>query len=689
MNSNLIIFCVADKFFLTHFLERATHARCAGYEIVVVAPDTGFADKIIKTGFGFIPIDLERHNINPIPELRSIFQLAGIYRENRPDLVWQIGIKPIVLGTLAVLLGSPGTKIVNAPVGLGYVFAGEDRKARLIRPLLKKALRHLLNPRGSVVIFENTEDLRELQQIGALRGGGIVIKGTGVNLEQFPQRDEPREDPITILLAARMIEEKGIRVFIEASRILRTRGRFYRFVLAGGVDAQHSAAIPEHDLQEWSRQGIVEWLGDRHDMSAVIGQCNIFCLPTWHREGIPKVLLEAMATGRAIITTNVVGCRELVQHNKNGWLIPPRDAIALADAIERLAQDSALRRKLGMAARRDAEREYASEQVCRRTLRVFKSLVPLPHAIKTRRIAPHANPDGRAGRQEDKRAILCVVPSYNGCDDLKRLLSSLEIQDIEHDVFVIDSSSIDGSREMIKESFPRVRLHVIPKSDFGHAKTRQMAFRQNPGYKFYVYLTQDAYFYAKDSLKLLLKRFEDGRVGAVCGRQVPHPNASIFATFSRFFNYPEINQLRCLKDRERFGIKTAFLSNSCSAYRAEALRDAGGFPEDVKVSEDLYVGAKMLLAGWCIAYSEIPICYHSHNYSIKQEFKRYRDIGAFHGSQKWIAREFGGAGGEGLRYAIGELRFLGWQRIWLWPISMVRNMIKYIGYQIGYHNLIV
>jgi hypothetical protein len=135
----IFTFCVSDRFFLSHFVDRALYARRAGYEIIVVAPDTGFADKIIKTGFGFIPIDLERHNINPIPELRSIFQLAGIYRENRPDLVWQIGIKPIVLGTLAVLLGSPGTKIVNAPVGLGYVFAGEDRKARLIRPLLKKA----------------------------------------------------------------------------------------------------------------------------------------------------------------------------------------------------------------------------------------------------------------------------------------------------------------------------------------------------------------------------------------------------------------------------------------------------------------------------------------------------------------------------------------------------------------------
>ncbi|MBU2786951.1 glycosyltransferase [Acidithiobacillus sp. VAN18-1] len=677
----LILFCVSDRFFLSHFLDRAKHAQHAGYRVSIVAPETGLADQIRQLGFEFCSLDLSRHNINPLPELRSILQLRTIYRAQRPNLVWQIGIKPIVLGTLAVILGSPASKIVNAPVGLGYVFAGEDWKARLIRPLLRQALRRLLNPRGSVVVFENQEDLHELEKMGALRkGSGVVIKGAGVDLQQFPLRPEPVDATLTVLLAARMIEEKGIRIYVETARLLRERGRPYRFLLAGGVDHEHSAEIPEADLQAWSEQGVVEWLGDQRYMSSLLGHCHLFCLPTWHREGIPKVLLEAMATGRAIVTTDVVGCRELIQHKKNGWLVPPKDPVALADAIEQLLEHPQLRRRLASAAHKDAEREYASEIVCRKTLQIFISLVPVPkktssHELK--RLARH-----RSGMPDGK--ILCVIPSYNGCLDLQRLLDSLAVQDLPHEVLVIDSSSTDGTREMLHACFPDVRVQVIAQKNFGHGKTRQMAFAENPGYAFYVYLTQDAYFYDEDSLRILIRGLQDQKIGAVCGRQVPHPNATVFAAFSRHFNYPPVEQKRCLQDRERLGIKTPYLSDSCSAYRAQALAEIGGFPENVRVSEDLYVGAKMLLAGWCIGYPAAPICYHSHNYTFKQEYRRYRDIGEFHGQQRWIAEAFGGAGGEGLRYARSELAYLGLRRFWLWPTSVVRNMLKFLAFQYGH-----
>ncbi len=379
----LLITVVSDRFFLSHFLDRALSAQRAGYQVVVVAPETEFAEQIRGHRFIFHPINLDRHNVNPVLELRSILELSKIYRDQRPALVWQIGIKPIVLGTLAVILGSPGTKIVNAPVGLGYVFAGEDRKARLVRPLLKKALQQLLNPKGSMVVFENQEDLREMERIGALRRtGGIVIKGAGVSLTEFPPLPEPAAIDPTILLAARMIEEKGIRVYVEAAQILKKRGHNFRFLLAGGVDHQHSSAISEEVLRSWNNSGIIQWLGDQRNMSAIIGHSHIFCLPTWHREGIPKVLLEAMATGRAIITTDVVGCRELIQHKKNGWLISPKDPVALANAIEYLVAKPEQRARLAKSARREVEREYASEIICRQTLQVFKSLAPIPSRVK-------------------------------------------------------------------------------------------------------------------------------------------------------------------------------------------------------------------------------------------------------------------------------------------------------------------
>ena len=677
----LVIVAVSDRFFLSHFLDRALYAQRAGYEVTVVAPDTGSAGQIRQRGFGFVHIDLERHNVNPVPELRTIWQLKRIYNEQRPSLVWHIGIKPIVLGTLAVILSTPETKIVNAPVGLGYVFAGEDRKARLIRPLLRTALRRLLNPLGSVVIFENQEDLSELQHMGALRRDhGVVIYGAGVDLAALPPLPEPNDGPPTVLLAARMIEEKGIRVYVEAARVLQQRGRKYQFLLAGGVDHQHSAAIPETDLRSWHASGLVHWLGDQQDMSAVISRCHVFCLPTWHREGIPKVLLEAMATRRAIITTDVVGCRELIHHRRNGWIVPPRDPVALAEAIDELLEHGETRRRLANAALEDARHKYATEIVCRKTLRVFKSLVPLTHV---RQQSPgRRKPIPKQDRWMLQRKILCIIPSYNGREDLRRLLHSLEQQDLPHETLVIDSSSTDGTVEMLGHGFPGIRVQVIPQQDFGHGKTRQWAFFENPDYDFYVYLTQDAYFCSEDSLRTLLHDFQDGQIGAICGRQIAHLNATVYAAFSREFNYPAVKQRRCLADRERLGIKTAFLSDSCSAYRGKALLDVGGFP-DVAVSEDLYVGAKLLLGGWCIGYPETPICYHSHNYTLRQEFRRYRAIGAFHGQQRWIHREFGGAGGEGMRYVLAELRYLGLHRFWQMPISLIRNSIKFIAFRTG------
>lgn len=277
--------------------------------------------------------------------------------------------------------------------------------------------------------------------------------------------------------------------------------------------------------------------------------------------------------------------------------------------------------------------------------------------------------------------IACIIPTYNGRQDIVRLLDSLDKQSAQFDLLVVDSSSRDGTREL---ALSRVKNVVtIPSSEFNHGSTRQMMVNRNPGYDYYIFLTQDAYLEDTYAIDHLIASFADKKVGAVCGRQLPHLDANPLAQHARFFNYPDILQIRSLSDAPALGLKTAFVSNSFTAYRGLALREVGGFPGHVILSEDMTVAAKMLLAGWKIAYAGDARCRHSHNYTLAEEFRRYFDLGVFHGREAWIRQTFGGAGGEGMRYAKSELGFLGLARLYLWPTAILRNACKLLAYKLG------
>lgn len=277
--------------------------------------------------------------------------------------------------------------------------------------------------------------------------------------------------------------------------------------------------------------------------------------------------------------------------------------------------------------------------------------------------------------------IACVIPSYNDKNSLCRLLDSLSRQTAHFDLFIVDSSSTDGTLEFARERI--FSVEVISSSEFNHGGTRQLMVDRHPGYKIYVFLTQDACLADAEAIQRLVEPFSDPKVGAVCGRQLPHEGAGLLAQHARIFNYPEGIQVKSMDDVPALGIKTAFMSNSFAAYRAEALKEVGGFPSHVILSEDMYVAAKMLLAGWKVAYAGDALCRHSHDYSLAQEFKRYFDIGVFHAREPWIRAAFGGAGGEGMRYVRSELRFLGLHRLHLWPGALLRNALKLLGYKLG------
>lgn len=277
--------------------------------------------------------------------------------------------------------------------------------------------------------------------------------------------------------------------------------------------------------------------------------------------------------------------------------------------------------------------------------------------------------------------ISCIILTLNGETELRRLHHSLQEQTFRFDCFVVDSSSKDGTQDFIRKCGHH--LSVIHEADFNHGATRQMMVDLYPDYEFYVFLTQDVYLADDHAIERIIAPFVDPRVGAVCGRQLPHLNASLIAQHMRSFNYPSDSRVKSIDDVEELGIKTPFLSNSFAAYRRDALMGIGGFPKHVIFGEDMYVAAKLLMNGWMISYAADAVCYHSHNYSILEEFHRYFDVGVFHAREAWIRENFGCTGGEGLRFVISEMRFLGLLRFYLWPSALIRNACKYLAFKLG------
>ncbi len=278
-----------------------------------------------------------------------------------------------------------------------------------------------------------------------------------------------------------------------------------------------------------------------------------------------------------------------------------------------------------------------------------------------------------------------IIPTYHAAEHLPDLLTALSKQTLQADaVLFIDSHSKDNTVDLCRQWGGEVK--VISQASFNHGGTRKLAVDWLPDADVLIYMTQDAIpanIHALANLRDAL--FVEPDIGVAYGRQIPKPHASILARQARAFNYPSKSITKRLKDSERLGIKTCFSSDSFAAYRRQALIEVNGFPEKVIGSEDAYVAAKMLLAGWGIRYAANAVVEHSHNYTIKQEFKRYFDIGVFYGREHWLSASFGGANSEGLRFVIAEIKALHdagqWWRI---PEVCLRTLMKGLGYKLGY-----
>ncbi|MGX9689127.1 glycosyltransferase family 4 protein [Achromobacter anxifer] len=360
-------------FFMSHRVPVALAAQRAGYEVHVATMDGPAVADIQALGMTHHAIPMTRSGKHPLQELGTLLALIRLFRRLRPDIVHLVTIKPVLYGGIAARLTRvPG--MVAAISGLGFVFLSNSLKMKLVRAVVARLYRLALGHPNSRVIFQNGSDRDLLKSLGAVRDAQVVmIRGAGVDLNEYRAQPEPPAPPVVVTMVARLLRDKGVQEFVQAARLLRERGLPVTMQLVGGVDAGNPASATQAEVDAWQREGCVLALGERSDVAALYAASHIAVLPSY-REGLPKSLIEAAACARAVVTTDVPGCRDAIEPGETGLLVPVRDAQALADTIARLAEDAALRQRMGAAGRTLAEREFNIERVARVQVELYDAL---------------------------------------------------------------------------------------------------------------------------------------------------------------------------------------------------------------------------------------------------------------------------------------------------------------------------
>lgn len=369
-----ILFVVnAPEFFLSHRLPVAIAARQAGFQIHVASADGADVEEIKRIGFVHHVIPFSRSGQNPIVELKTFFSLCFLFSKIKPSLVHLVTIKPVIYGGIAARLARVGS-VVAAVSGLGTVFLADSTFARFRRLLISALYRTALNQDNLIVIFQNPDDQCALKRLASLEDKKArLIRGSGVSLAEYPFLSEPSGVPV-VVMAARLLKDKGVFEYIEAARLLKDRGINVELRLVGAPDPGNPSSITQIELDEWSSDGTVKLLGFRSDIAAQYADSNIVCLPSY-REGLPKCLVEAAACGRAVITTNVPGCRDAIKPDVTGLLVPVRNSTALADAIQYLLENPSVRMKMGESGRKLAENSFTIESVVEKHMDIYRELL--------------------------------------------------------------------------------------------------------------------------------------------------------------------------------------------------------------------------------------------------------------------------------------------------------------------------
>ena len=347
-----------------------------GYEVHLVAPEDSYSERLRQEGFHHHPWLIKRQSINPLLELQALLDLVNIYSQICPELVHHFTLKACLYGTLAAK-GAHVPHVINAVTGLGHFFLAERKRSRVLRKFAKIPYKAVFSARRSTVVFQNAADQELLVQMGLVRSSqSSVIRGSGVDLTRF----QPKADPghfhqiPRLLFPSRLIREKGVIQLLSAVERLHHKGFEFALWIAGDLDEGNRSALANSEHRRLTEHPYVRSLGHVTDMVTLYDEIDIVVLPSY-REGLSKALIEAAAMQKPIITSDVPGCRDVVDHGITGLLVPPRDSRALALAIELLLRQPELARQFGIAARKKVSREFAVELVNQRTLATYEQLL--------------------------------------------------------------------------------------------------------------------------------------------------------------------------------------------------------------------------------------------------------------------------------------------------------------------------
>ncbi len=369
----LIFLVTEDWYFFSHRQPMVRAAQLAGFDVAVITAVDKHREQIEALGVKVIPLSLERRSLNPLRAFVQIFKLIGIYRAEKPAIVHHIAMKPVLYGSVAAWFARvPG--VVNAFAGLGYVFSSDARLAKLLRPLLVLMFCLFLRRPNSWTLFQNADDRALMEKYGiAVPARTRLIRGSGVDISAYASAPVPEAAPDFIcVFAGRMIGIKGLATLKEAFEIIAAKNNRIKLWLCGTPDPANPGSWTENELMEWqARSGNVVYKRHVADMAAVWRQAHLALQPSWGGEGVPKSLLEAASCGRAIVASDVPGCREVVDNGRNGYLVPPKDAAALAARILEIASDSGKCRVMGAESRKIVEGDMSAEAVTAQTRELY------------------------------------------------------------------------------------------------------------------------------------------------------------------------------------------------------------------------------------------------------------------------------------------------------------------------------
>jgi len=373
-NIKTLLFVVNTPwFFLSHRLPLAIAAKKAGFDVHVATTDGPEVSKITSEGFihHVVPFNRSRQNLSS--NIASFLSLIKIFMSVKPDLVHLVTIKPVIFGGIAARIA--GIKSVIAAIsGLGTVFIDNSLFGRFRRVVVMRLYKAAFKHRCLKVIFQNLEDSKIFLDNNLIPSQDVmIIRGSGVNLSDYPYLEEPNS-LTTVVMASRLLWDKGVKEFVEAAKILKSQNIEIIFRLLGDSDPDNKTSIPEELIDQWKKEGIVEFLGYRDDIAYQYANAHIICLPSY-REGLPKSLVEAAACGRSVVTTDVPGCRDAITPGLTGLLCLVKDSDSLAHAIKELANDPIKRQKMGKAGRHLAESEFAIEIIIEQHMEIYKKLV--------------------------------------------------------------------------------------------------------------------------------------------------------------------------------------------------------------------------------------------------------------------------------------------------------------------------